>query len=264
MNTQINALMIAGILGLSGTVTADMVWPADEDWIALKQGADYYYDAEGDQSPSAVDLIGTTDTYSAGYWALAHDGYNNGLSLEDAFMFRMRVGGESGKFVWQAHLDTDGDASNVEWIFQLVQSGSNDRVILIKTAVGGTTLSDVDTGSNIAAWTGDIATFSRWTAITNSTHHYVDFAIPWNTFTAITGVSDLHDIRALISTSTTHSGINKDAPLGNVLTEQISNVLSESIPEPAVASLLVCAGGGIIFYRRLFSGRTQTEEESTD
>lgn len=260
----IKGAVIASMAIMSNTA-ADIIWPSDGDWTALRLGTNYYYDAEGDINPGQVDLIGTTDTYSAGYWGFVENGYVNGPSLDDAFMFRMRVGGESGNYVWQTHLDTDGDATNVEWIFQLVQSGSNDGVNLIKTAVGGATLNDVDIGSNTVAWLGDLSLYSRWTAVDSSTHFHVDFAVPWTEFRSITGVSDLEQIRVVLSTSTTHANvINGDAPLGINLSEQISNVLSDNIPEPAVATLLFGAGFGIVAYRRIFNPGTKSEDQSPE
>jgi hypothetical protein len=182
-------------------------------------------------------------------------------------MFRLRLGGngESGQFVWQAHLDTDGDASNVEWILQLIQTGppSGQGVELIQTSTGGTTLGDVDTGSNTFAWMGDVNLYSRWTAVSNSTDYHLDIAVPWTTFTSSTGVTELEQIRALLSTSTTHTTINGDAPLGAALTDQISSVLSDTIPEPAVASLLLSSGIGFLAFRRIFN-RHPTDHESPE
>jgi hypothetical protein len=243
---------------------ADIIWPADNDWTAIKIGADNYFDNEGDQHPDAIDLIGTTSSYSAGYWAYAENATIYNGALEDLFMIRMRVGGNGGNYAWQAHLETDGDSTNVEWIFQLVQSGnpSNQGVELIKTAVGGTTLQDVDIGSNSASWLGDEAVFARWSAVPSTTHFHLDFAIPWSEFETITGVSDLGDLRLVLSTSSSHSGINKDAPLGGALTDQISNALSESIPEPTVATLLLGAGTGMIAFRRLFNRETKDQEDT--
>ncbi|MCK5675709.1 MAG: hypothetical protein KAH99_01690 [Verrucomicrobia bacterium] len=255
MKTRWNVSVFAAvIIGSTIPAKADIVWPADGDWTALMVGATLYFDAKGDQRPSPIDLIGTTDTFAAGYWACIENGHITGGITNDALMFRMRVGGESGNYVWQAHLDTDGDASNVEWILQLVQSGgpSSQGVELIKTAIGGTTLSDIDIGSNSSSWLGDLNLNSRWTAISGSTDFHVDFAIPWNEFTTITGVTEIEQIRTVLSTSTTHAGINKDAPLGAALTDQISDVLSERIPEPAVITLLLGTGGGMLAFRRIF------------
>lgn len=251
---------------------ADIIWPSESAWNAMMRGTGFYYDPAGDKNPGAIDLIGTTDTYSAGYWALIEDGHVSGGVTNDAFMFRLRVGGQSGNYVWQAHLDTDGDASNVEWILQLVQSGkpSGQGVGLIQTAVGGPTLSDVDIGSNPFAWKMNASLYSRWTAVPDSTDYHVDIAVPWNTFTSITGVTESDEIRAVLSTSTSHSGIGGDAPLGASLTDQISNVLSDdfhvlsdNIPEPAVASLLLGSGFGFLVFRRIFKWKP-THSESPE
>jgi hypothetical protein len=256
---------LAATIAVTGAVkaSADIIWPSEFDWVALTIGTNLYNDVPGDQSPSAIDLIGTVDSYSAGFWSFVPNGDISGGTTNDAFMFRMRVGGESGNYVWQAHLDTDGDANNVEYIFQLVQSGNpgNQGVKLIKTTVGGSTLGDISVDKKATAdWSGDLNLYSRWTAIAGSSDYFVDFAIPWSEFKSITGVSELDQIRAVLATSSTHAGINKDAPLGGDLSTQISDALSDNIPEPTVASLLLGAGGGLIFYRR-FRKRNHEEDD---
>ncbi|MEN8254940.1 MAG: hypothetical protein ABFR33_05660 [Verrucomicrobiota bacterium] len=252
--------MATGSLNMAG---ADIIWPADGDWTALMSGTDMYHDPSGDQTPASIDLVGTTDTYSAGYWALVEDGDIIGGTTNDAFMFRMRLraNGDGKNYAWQTLLDTDGDASDVEWIFQLVQSGnpSNRGVELIKTAVGGTTLGDINIGSNTAAWLGGMSLYSRWSAITGSTDFHVDLAIPWNEFSTITGVAEIGQIRTVLATSTSHANTGKDAPLGLALTDQVSDVLSETIPEPAVVSLLLGTGGGMVFFRRIFKRKKEDQ-----
>ena len=152
-------------------------------------------------------------------------------------------------------LDTNGDASNVEWILQLVQSGppSGQGVELIQTATGGPTLGDIDIGSNTSAWLGDESVYSLWTAIPASSDYHVDIAVPWDTFTSVTGVTELDQLRAVLSTSPAHQSIGGDTPLGADLTEQVSNVISDTIPEPAVASLLLGSGFGFLVFRRIFN-----------
>ncbi|MCF7816499.1 MAG: hypothetical protein K9M54_01355 [Kiritimatiellales bacterium] len=265
MKSKWIAPILIAAAGIARLSSADIVWPADGAWQELKIGANKYFDTRGDQSPSSIDLIGDAASYSAGFFSLVENGDITGGVTNDAFMFRMRVGGESGNYVWQAHLDTDGDSSNVEYIFQLVQSGNpgSQGVKLIKTTVGGTTLGDIAVDSKAAAdWSGSLTLYSRWTAVPGSaTDFYVDFAIPWSEFTAITGVSSLQEIRAVLATSSTHAGINKDAPLGGSLSTQISDALSASIPEPTVVTLLLGAGGGILASRRIFKRKPEDEDE---
>ena len=250
--SKITALVAA--LGCTLVAMASIVWPTDEDWTALKVGGDLYFDASGDTHPDSTDLVGTAGSSSAGYWAFVEDGAVTASTANDVFMLRMRVGSDGGNFVWQAHLDTDGDASNIEWIFQLVQSGNKKSrgVELVKTSTGGPTLGDIDIGKNSSSWLGDLGVYSRWTPIAGSTDFYVDFAIFWDEFTTLTGVTKLEDIRTVLSTSTSHANINKDAPLGMDLSSQISNVLSDNIPEPIAVILLVGVGGGMLLARRIF------------
>ncbi len=263
-------LWIKGLLAVGSIVHcsgADIIWPSDIDWHALTRGTDFYHDPAGDESPAARDLTGTTDTFSMGYWALIDDGHVDGGVTNDAFTFRLRLAdnGESGKFIWQVSLDIDGDASDVEWMLQLVQTGKskNHGVELIQIADGGPNLDDVDIGSNKAAWLGNTSLYSRWTSIPDSTDYYVDIAVPWTTFTSITGVTELEQIRAVLSTSTKRKKINKDAPLGALLTDPISTVLSDNIPEPAVATLLLGSGFGFLVFRRIFNWHP-IDNESTE
>ena len=260
-----NSVWIKTILAvacIAGCAAADIIWPSEGSWTALMQGTDYYYDAAGDKSPGAIDLIGMTGTYSAGYWALVEDGHVSGGVTDDAFMFRLRIGGSGGKFAWQVSLDTDGDVSNVEWILQLVGSGppAGQGVELIQTAVGGPTLGDVDIGSNTAAWIGETSLCSRWTAIPDTPDYHVDLAVPWDTFTTITGVIQTEQLGAVLSTSPAHNNINGDFPLGATISEQISNVLTDNIPEPAVASLLLSSGIGLLAFRRIFNRQAMGSE----
>ncbi len=265
MNTKSwrNLLLACSLALLSTASMADLYWPEEGDWIPLMQGAGFYSDDRGDQNPASVDLIGTTNIYSAGYWAHVQDGHDANGTLDDLFLLRLRMGGEGGNYVWQAHLDTDGDASNVEWIYQLVQSGNPEDygVMLVKTSVGGATLQDVDIGGNTTAWKGDAAVYARWSQVFGTGDYHIDLAIPWSEFRSATGVSEINQIRIVLSTSTSHSSITKDAPIGASLTEQISNVLSENIPEPAVATLMIAAGGGLIAFRRLFPTRGKHEAD---
>lgn len=265
MKTKWTIAVLTAMLMTSVTITrGDVIWPADNDWTALTIGAGFYHDVLSDQAPTSVDLIGTADSYSAGFWALVENGDITGGVTNDALMVRMRVGAESGNYVWQAHLDTDGDGSNIEYILQLVQSGnpSSQNVRLVKTTTSGPTLGDIDVANGtVADWGGSLSLYSRWTAIPASTDFYVDLAIPWNEFTTITGVSSLDQIRTVLATSSTHAGINKDAPLGGTLATQISDALSNTIPEPTVVSLLLGAGGGLLAYRRVFQKQSEADAE---
>lgn len=111
---------------------------------------------------------------------------------------------------------------------------------------------------------GQLNLYSRWSAIPETTHYHVDFAIPWSDFTSHTGVDDIEQIRAVLSTSTSHTTPNKDAPLGSDFTDQISNVLSDNVPEPAVVTLLLGAGGGLLAFRRIFRSDPESAENGSE
>lgn len=250
-------LVTVFLVGLGLPTMADIIWPADGAWNPVYKGSDYYYDAAGDVTGGGnpqLDLIGTTNTYSAGYWAVVNGGYTGTGS--DAFIMRMRLGGDgsSSPNAWIALLDTDGDTSDVEWALEVVQSGGTDNVRLVQAIVGGPTIGEV-TLTNSPVWSGNIPEFSRWTAIpsTTPTQYHLDFAVPMDAFLASTGLADLHDTRVVLGTSTTHTGFNNgDFPLGALFSEQVSNVLSENVPEPAVVTLIIGAGFGMLVSRRLF------------
>ena len=86
MKKSVWIITIMAAASIAGSAGADIIWPSDNTWNALMQGNNFYYDAIGDSNPGAIDLVGTTNTYSAGYWALVEDGYDDGGSTSDAIM----------------------------------------------------------------------------------------------------------------------------------------------------------------------------------
>ena len=90
MKKQLKLVMTIALVmaGNMLAAQADAVWPADEDWTALKVGSGLYNDISSEINPAAVDLVGTANSYSAGYWALVENGDITGGVTNDAFMFR--------------------------------------------------------------------------------------------------------------------------------------------------------------------------------
>lgn len=250
MNTKWRmAAFAAVLLGSMQPVHADLIWNNLTNWVPIIVGGNLYNDPT-DQNPGSVDLLGDS-THAAGFWQL-----DEGNSLS----FRLRVSDlpNNPQSVWQILLNTDDNNSNVEWILQLNHSGSSDAVLLTQTTstAGDLFLSDIDTLST-NHWAGTVGGFSQMTLAGTDldgakADAFIDFGIPWADFERITGLTSVDELEVAVTTSTTHSGVNKDAPLGTDGPGSflISDSLSESIPEPTVASLLIGAGGGLIFYRR--------------
>lgn len=263
MKIKITAIALTALI-LPVVSSADIIWDGLTNWVSITIGGSVYNDP-ADQNPGSVDLIGNS-TKAAGFWQ-----FSEGLTpAEDIFAFRLRVSAlpNNPQNVWQILFETDGDETNVEWILQLNYSGKDDGVFLTKTATGGDgpSLGAITTVST-NHWEGTTAGYSQMTLAGTDLDGqkddaFIDLGVPWQEFSQLTGAAAVDQLRVAVTTSTTHTGVNKDAPLGTdgpalVL---VSDTLSDTIPEPAVVSLLLGAGGGMIFYRRIF--RRKAEEES--
>jgi hypothetical protein len=247
-------LVLATTLG-AGDVRADIQnWPlADSDWHAIMAGGDFYSDPVGDINPDWLDIVGDTTVFSAGYWAYSNAG-TPGDKTDDEIMWRIRLEEEktNPNVVWQVFMDTDGD-DLVDWSMQVDASGSN-VVELVAATVGGTTFGDV-TLDAVGAWSGSLAGFSRFVTPTGDgsgfggagPDTFLDFGMPWLTFSSITGVTGSGPVRFGLSSSASHVGINKDLPFSLTSTDLVGSGLSDPIiglPEPSTFSLL--AGGLLI------------------
>lgn len=261
---KFKTVMVAvAILAIPLGSSADIVWNGLTNWVSITIGGITYNDPT-DQSPGSVDLVGNS-TEAAGFWQFSE----GATPAEDILAFRLRVSAmpNNPQNVWQILVETDGDTSNVEWILQLNYSGKDNGVFLTKTLLSGNgpSLGDIATEST-NHWEGTTSGFSQMTlAGTDLDGHkedaFIDLGVPWQEFSLLTGASSAGDLRVAVTTSTTHTGVNKDAPLGTDGPDLVlvSDTLSDSIPEPAVASLLLGTGGALIFCRRVFK-RKDAEE----
>ena len=258
----ITAAVAALVIGSSHTAQADLIWNNLTNWVAITVDGGNLYNDPTDQNPGSVDLLGDS-SHAAGFWQLDEGG---------SLSFRLRVSAlpNNPQSVWQILLNTDADNSNVEWILQLNHSGSSDAVVLVQTTNTGDDLylSDISTLAT-NHWSGSVSGHSQMTlAGTNldgkKDDAFIDFGIPWQDFERITGLTSVNELEVAVTTSTTHTGVNKDAPLGTAGPDSffISDALSKTVPEPAVASLLLGAGGGLILYRRIFKPKPEDENKS--
>lgn len=235
---------------------ANIIWDGLTNWVSITVGGSIYNDPT-DQNPGSVDLIGDS-IESTGFWQLSE-----GLTpAEDLLTFRLRVSSmpNNPQNVWQVLLDTDGDGTNIEWILQLNYSGKDKGVYLTQTATGGNgpTLGAITTEST-NHWEGTTSGYSQMTLAGTDIDGqkddaFIDLGMEWQDFALHTGVTSVDQLRVAVTTSTTHTSVNKDAPLGTDGPDLVlvSNALSETIPEPASVSLMLAVSGGILVYRRVF------------
>lgn len=240
-----NASMLAATAGLaallvSAPAVAMAVWPAT--WNQLTSGGGPYTDDAGDQNPTSIDLVGGNDgngVFSAGYWSISED--------DDQISLRMRLdaNGASSNNVWQFLIETDGNAATVDWGLVVRQSGnpSQQLVYFNQATTGGSTFGDVVLSST-ASWTGALADWRRWgatgdgSAFGGNADSFLDVAMPLSTFRAFTGLSDGDYFSVALASSTSHTQVNKDLPLGLSDSSPVSSGFSVPVPEPGTGALL--------------------------
>lgn len=234
--TRVGALIVC--LVWAAPADAAAVWPST--WQAITVGGGDYTDPVGDENPDSVDLIGGDDgsgSYTAGFW--------NVSVADDQLSLRMRVDadGAGSNNVWQFLFDTDGDTTTIDWVLEVRQSGSpsEKQVIFTQTATTGPDFNDVQLSSTFL-WTGALADWSRWGAVTDGsnfdgdTDYFIDAAIPLSTFF---NLAPVNGFRLALSTSTSHTQINKDEPLGLEATDPVSGGFGDyaDTPEPNTGAL---------------------------
>jgi len=245
-------------------------WPAtSDDWNPLTAGGAYYTDPKKDYNPDRIDIVGTS-TVTAGGWYF--DDYGPS-SPDTQLMFRMRLsqGNPLGNYVWQILIDTDGVTSGntaIDYSLQVNNSGASQVELLAAVDLGtgqqrgGPNYNDVEFNTT-ALWSGALADYSRIVDPVDDGQHigdgtadaWIDWGIPWSEFAAVTGVAYGSTIQVQLSTSASHSVINKDHPHDLGPKSPVSGGFSDVIlvPEPASLTLLCIAGVcllGFYLYRR--------------
>lgn len=245
MPSALPALCVVALLAFAGEAHATVVWPYGIQWHALQSGGSPVTDPDG-PNPDTTDVIGTT-SLPAGF--VAYDSVNGNL------FFRMRLDRYQANTsaVWQILLDTDSD-TDVDWSLQLDTSGSN-AVELVSATTGGPNYSNVALAAN-GTWSGAISTYSRFVSTSpdssfgSASDIFLDLAIPFSAFYSATGVSTTTSFRVAITTSTTHSGINKDFPGSLGSSSAVSGGWGDSfsasnvqaVPEPGAWALFGLGG----------------------
>lgn len=228
--------LLACLLPLRSEAAA--VWPAGA-WDPLTHAGGLYYDVVGDENPDATDIVGGNDgsgDFTAGFLLLSE--------ADDQLSLRMRLDGDGSgtNNVWQFLFETDGDETTVDWVLQVRQSGSPSgrQAIFTQATTGGPTLDDVSLSTSFS-WTGSLADWTRWGVASDGSNFdgdpdfFLDAAMPLSTFRALTGLAAGQPFEVGISSSTSHTQLNKDLPLGLDGGSQVSLLFA---PEPGTAALL--------------------------
>jgi hypothetical protein len=234
----------AGFAAATSAGAAIMNWPADdEDWHPFLAGGALYSDPVGDINPDWLDIVGDA-THAAGYWAYSDAGTPS--KLDDEIMWRIRLE------EWKVN-------PNVVWQIFMDESGDNE-VELVNAITGGLTFGDVDLNTT-AIWSGPIADFSRVITPTGDgsafggggDDAFLDIGMPWATFSALTGASGSQPIRFGLSSSATHSGINKDLPFSLSSSDPVASGFTDpifGIPEPSTFSMIAAGLLGLVSFAR--------------
>ena len=246
-------------------VHASVTWPTDTEWNALNDGSGEYSDVSGDggspgNSDPALDIVGD-DTHSAGYLLYAEQG-----SITNLFL-RMRLdAAPNGKkdVTWFFLFDTDSSAG-VNYIVTLqgtMQSTtfSSGYLTIQEVTTGGT---DSDALRSTVVWS-TVATTDNMrfgiadTSINTSQDYFVDMVVPWDEFSLQTGVLSTNEGAsvalatddAYTGTDAINLGIGGDVGFVGSGETDLTQSLSEAIPEPAIASLILIFGGILIATHR--------------
>lgn len=243
------AVLLGALACLLPVADADAaaVWPSGP-WEPLTIGGSDYWDDLSDESPDATDLVGgfdvvSSNSFTAGFLHESETG-------PDQISLRMRLDGDGSSgaganSVWQFLFETDGDLTSIDWVLEVRQSGppSAQQVIFTQASPGGATFGDVSLSTSFS-WTGALADWRRWTPVTDGSSfdgdadYFLDVAMPLSVFRSVTGLSATDSYLMALSTSTSHTQINKDLPLGLAPTQGVNLGFTGPVPEPSTGMLL--------------------------
>lgn len=232
----------------SWPLMAAVPWPStDGDWVALSYPSSPFvgYDAP-DQNPKTVDLVGgvlSSVTYPLAYYS-SEGGY---------LMYRLRVNGDTAnpQSVWQVFFDTDDDSPNdlFDYVLQLDLSSDNQVEFVAVDQTTTAVLSAITIDTSNVLWTGLLGTYARYflpadSSFSGDADYFIDLAMPVGELSGLLGAAN--QLQVGITTSASHSVINKDFSLNLGGTDTVSSLLSDPFTVPEPRATMILAGLGLM------------------
>ncbi|MCF7818900.1 MAG: PEP-CTERM sorting domain-containing protein [Kiritimatiellales bacterium] len=255
------------LLALCATAHATVIsWPTSGAWNALYSAGGSYSDIPNDIGNSGheyLDIVGDA-TYAAGF-LLYRSAADTLSETEDQLLIRIRLDEKKNKMpgAYQVFFETDGDDS-VEWVLQLNTTDLDANGTLTFGSASGTNRNGVVFGA--ASWTdSSYSGYIHYTGLATGDgsqfdagdDYFLDVAMPWLTFSGLTGITSTNDPFRLLITSSQSAGQINDGDVGNSSVAPntdflFSTAYSETIPEPAVLPLFAIVGGSMVYVRWRF------------
>lgn len=214
-------------------------WPLDSDWIAMEGvGGGVLWDAVGD-STNSRDIVGDS-THASAY------SYTDG----DYLYYRVRLDEDPTQsdglqaFGWGFIIDTDQDVSDYEWMVMI--DGITDEIYIAQNTVQGA-IGDPSDKAELVVWQEDLnndAVLGNF-KITTTTDgpaggfdgdpdYFLDFRLPFDTFTNITGIDSNDPIRYFIGSSNSAQTLSTDLVAGALTNSGV--VIDDGVSETVTSS----------------------------
>ncbi|WP_377887184.1 carboxypeptidase regulatory-like domain-containing protein [Alkalihalobacillus sp. R86527] len=193
-----------------------MSFPNDIQYSPIPLGTGVYFDVTGDQSPTAVDLVGNQSNPS---FAMAYDGTNVyfRLRLREDPRNRKKTGFQN--FSWGVLFNTGGAPGTYQWL--LAVDGLDEELVLIQN-----TVEEVNSWNDPAEGTNgkgnpnysrpiinyDVARVKPAnTRFGNDDNVFLDFFIPANILFDYLNITDQTPLKLISYTATNSNNYNKDS-----------------------------------------------------
>lgn len=257
-----NIKLLASLALLAATTHAAVInWPGTGSWWPLYSPTGSYVDVPNDIGNSGheyLDIVGDA-THAAGY-LMYRSALGTPSETENQLLIRIRLDETKNKMpgAYQVFFETDGDDS-VEWVLQLSTTDLDTSALLEFGAASGTNRNGIAFGT--VAWSDGSGGYYHYSGLATGDgsgfdggpDYFLDVAMPWDTFSTLSGISSTNDPFRIMITSSQSSGQIDDGDVGNSSVAPnvdffFKDVYSASIPEPGALNLVVLSAA--MFYAR--------------